>query len=251
MNPQSRIGVLVAFGLEAFHLAGRYGWKRRNGLMTKVRSSGGREWIWCIAGTGSDNAAAAARKLLQMGAGAILNPGTSGGLDPGIKGGELVLADRIVDSSGRVWQSPTGFFQWSKRLVTRYGSVHQGGILCASAAVLDPIEKARIFQESGLLAVDTESGGAARESAERDVPFLALRAICDTAEEKVAVECLEILSRDGRIDFSRLWNALMHRPVLILDLIRMQRRFSRAIRELGRGVHMLVEKDVQGEAEWK
>jgi hypothetical protein len=93
--------------------------------------------------------------------------------------------------------------------------------------------KALAFRQTGAVAVDMESFAIAEVAAAERVPFLAVRAIVDTAQDAVPEVALSA-TRPGQagLDSARVLAALARTPGQLPALIRLGRRYRTASRAL-------------------
>jgi adenosylhomocysteine nucleosidase len=103
------------------------------------------------------------------------------------------------------------------------------GPLVESSSVLRSMpEKSALFEKSGALAVDMESAAIARVAAAARLPFLAIRAISDSATSAIPRPLLNATDAFGRVDPFRLLISLARRPYLLPNLIHVGLSFRRA-----------------------
>lgn len=126
-----------------------------------------------VSGIGAAAAARAADELPE-GLRALVAAGFCGALDPGLRVGELVAAEEVVDEA-------TGerFAADAELLAAAPG--HRGTLVSAVRLARTPADRARLTGT----AVDMESAALARAAAERGTPFLALRAVTDETRHRV------------------------------------------------------------------
>jgi 4-hydroxy-3-methylbut-2-enyl diphosphate reductase len=106
--------------------------------------------------------------------GPVLVAGVAGALQPGLRPGDLVVADEVTDGNVRI---PVRSAPVLAQALTRLGlPVSVGAVFCADAVVTGTAR--RRLAMSGALAVDTESLVLAAGASGR--PFAVLRAIVDT-----------------------------------------------------------------------
>lgn len=225
-------GMVVALPAEARALLGRCRWTRQGefALATAV-GPGGAQSLWARCGVGGDRAGAAAAFLLERGVTHLGIVGVSGGLDPDLSSGQLVLARDVVDEDGNRWPTDTGL---SMTLAPCCGSDFRiGSILTTREPILSVAEKAARHASCRALAVDMESAAVARIAAAAGLPFFALRAICDSASRPVPSELFELVDDFGRPRPARLATTLLRHPSLIAALLHMQRDFGCALRAMG------------------
>jgi adenosylhomocysteine nucleosidase len=162
-----------------------------------------------VARTGAvpERARGAAESLVAAGAGALLSFGLAGGLDPRLRAGDLVLADRVVLPDGRSIPTTPA---WHEAAWLRIGAGNRTltGAVAGSPTLLTSVaDKRRIHQETGALAADMESHALAAVAANAGLPFLVLRAISDPVTCDLPSVARIPLHPDGRV---RIAAALRH-----------------------------------------
>jgi len=153
-------------------------------------------------------ARAAARQLVAGGARAILSFGPAVGLAPLLRPGDLVIAECVVmPEGGTIATDPA----WRTELEQRLSVTHPGltvarlagrDRLAASAA-----EKRTVFRETFAAALDSESHAIAAVAQAAGLPFAAVRAIADPAEENRPTAC-----RSARNAYAASLAACLGRP---------------------------------------
>lgn len=160
--------------------------------------------------SGGDPARLAA--LLPEDARAVLSFGIAGGLSIGT--GAVIAASGIWEDGAML---PVDF-RWLARLPA------PPGLLAASATLLDSAAaKAGLHARSGALAVDMESGVAARFAMARGIPFAALRAVADGPGDALPRAAAVGLHPDGSPAVARVLAALLRRPGELPALLRLAR----------------------------
>src|SRR4030095_7109916 len=130
------------------------------------RRTAGARGVWVLhTGIGAD----AVARVLQVALkddrlSAVVSSGFAGGLDPGLRGGD-VIADVWVSSEKLVRELPS--------------EIRRGRIWTASSTVDSPEAKAELYIKTGAQAVDMETGAIAAECARAGIPLLVIRAISD------------------------------------------------------------------------
>jgi adenosylhomocysteine nucleosidase len=109
--------------------------------------------------------------------------------------------------------------------------VTEGNLLCSTRAIDTPAGKAEAFRRTGAAAVDMESAAVAQIACRRNLPFIAVRVIVDTAADTLPPAVVNA-SRAGRVQTSRLIAGLMLAPGEIGALIRLAQRYRIAMRSL-------------------
>jgi adenosylhomocysteine nucleosidase len=131
-----------------------------------------------------DRAQAGARQLAARGARAIISFGPAVGLAPVLRPGDLVVAECVVLPSGETIATDLA---WRNRLV-RCLSPLNPSLKVARLAGRDRLaasarEKRAVFQATFAAALDSESHAIADVAQAAGLPFLALRAVADPAEQ--------------------------------------------------------------------
>lgn len=239
--PKGKLGLVVALSAEGRSMAG-CGWLRQDDWMVKRRCTNGRDEIWVQCGIGPQRAAAAARWLVAQQVDRLAVLGVSGGLNPDLGTGDLVLASAVVDRCVGEKSAPLVLDgEGCKQSLLSAGfKVYSGSILTVSEPVLHPAEKTALFAEYDVLAVDMESAAVARVAIEMAVPCTVVRSICDPAQRPIAADVFDIVDETGHLRWGGLLSGLFKRPGLLFDLLRMQKDFSRALQALKRGVPVVV-----------
>ena len=149
-----------------------------------------------VSGADAGRAEDIAREFCSDGAAVIVSFGVSGGLDPKLVPGDLLIGDRVIDQAGKVFSS---HIELLKAVVSApFGAEMKTGALFGSDEIIASADqKAGIFQNLNCLAVDMESHGAARAAVSAGVPFMAMRAIADPADRALPPAALGAVAPDG------------------------------------------------------
>lgn len=153
----------------------------------------------------------------------IIMAGLAGALDPKLNVGDIVIDDCPVGLK-------TGF-------IHRAGKIHTSPKLVST-----PGEKQRLHRETGALAVDMESEIIRAVAAEKELPFVSIRAISDSADETLDPAVLRMIDPFGRPRPLRIMMTLVGRPWLIPRLIRLGNASKLAGRNLAMAVKEIAEK---------
>jgi adenosylhomocysteine nucleosidase len=160
----------------------------------------------------------------------VLSAGFSGAVVPGLSVGDLILAEDLAGVDGVSWPAT-----WPKGST----SFRRGRLLTASSLVSRPEEKRRLGEESGAIAVDMESAVAARLCSAAGLPFGCLRAISDDVDTPMSEALLAVLA-GGRVKAGRLTMAILRRPWLIAELLRLAIHTRHAAKRLAIGLTELL-----------
>jgi len=143
---------------------------------------------------------------------AVLSFGLAGGLAPDIATGEVLVASALWED-GMLWPADAALLA---------GLSARRGLIAASAGLLsDAAAKAALHRSSGALAVDMESGAAARFARVRGLPFGVLRAVADGPEDVLPAAASVGLNPDGSPAPGRVLAALLRRPGDLPALLRL------------------------------
>ena len=115
----------------------------------------------------------------------VVSIGFCGALSPDVKGGELLVPDRVMssDETGNLEEIPTDpeLREASVRaLVEERLPVHRGSHVTVRSVMPEPAEKARLARLTDAKAADLESYWVGKEAREAEVRFLAVRAASDS-----------------------------------------------------------------------
>jgi adenosylhomocysteine nucleosidase len=167
------------------------------GFAAEARMARRLGWQVAIGGGTAAGAEAAARRLVEEGATALISFGLAGGLDPVLRPGALIVPSAVIARDERHATDPD--------LSRMLGGTTPQHVHGADAIVASVEEKRRLWQRTAAAAVDLESGAVARIAAVHNIPFAVLRAICDPAECALPPAALLALNVRGGI---RAWRVL-------------------------------------------
>jgi adenosylhomocysteine nucleosidase len=200
-------------------------------------------------GIGKKNAVAsltsvAERFPLRM----ILSIGYAGGLDPDLDVGDLLIADIILEAAGNPSQGPF-LTSWAidPALVARAmalpvrqnAKAARGRLLTVEQVVTHPELKQKLYEQTGALAVDMESSALVDLAQERQIPFLSIRAISDTANQEL-LDVSPFVSPDGEVSTLKAgWYVVTH-PGSLKPLNTIRQHASRATNVLTDFVSRLI-----------
>lgn len=159
----------------------------------------------------------------------ILSAGYAGALHDDLKVGDTMLVSRVLDSGGEEWPVP-----WP-------GESYDCPLLTMPHFIATPEEKRDLAIKHRARIVDMESAVVARECAKRGIPFGCLRAISDTVEPALSPQIVRLLS-NGRVPVGRLSLAILRKPGLVPELIRLARQTRLASFRLGEALADLLKK---------
>lgn len=218
----SRAGVVAALAREAQVLGPRVG------LHEGCEVLGGGA-LCVVSGMGPSAALAAARRLMDAGAGALISWGMAGGLDPALAAGAVCLPREIIGPDGARFPTDCA---WRDALAAALQRPVASGALLTSERPLGSAQaKALAFRATGAEAVDMESAAVAAVAAGRHAPFIAVRVIVDTAADEIP-RAVSAAGKSGDVRLGPLVLGLIRAPREIAPLIRLARRYRAAMTAL-------------------
>jgi adenosylhomocysteine nucleosidase len=163
----------------------------------------------------------------------VIATGVAGALSSGLKPGDLVLAHRVIqlsengENARHILTIDREHLEDIGRSLTIAGLKYStGALMTVPRALATAAEKKHAKVNTGAIAVDMETAAIAAEAHARGIPFVAIRAVLDTADEDVGGA--EILGEDGVVRPLAATAYLVRNPGAVLKLPRMIRNLARA-----------------------
>jgi hypothetical protein len=100
--------------------------------------------------------------------------------------------------------------------------------------VADAASKAAVRRKSGACAVDMETAGIVQAACEVGLPWVAVRAIVDSAMDPLPAACLPVLGDDGHVAVGLLMRTVWRSPSLMRHFVTLARGTALAHRHLSR-----------------
>ena len=197
---------------------------------------------FAVALSGGDAARALseARRLIDEGASGLISFGTAGALSPALAPGDVIVATEVMAVSGGALAAERA---WCDALAAAASArslpLHLGAIRAVDQPVTSAGAKAALYQSSGALAVDMESGAVARAARDAGLPFAVLRVVIDAAGHDLPPAAIAAMAPGGGIDIGRLARELWREPRQISALFRLGRDAAVARRALSRAAALL------------
>jgi adenosylhomocysteine nucleosidase len=245
------LGLAIATGAEARLVLGWSRWSEAGGSsVRRSQTSRGVDLFAVRTGVGLERTLSATRRLVREGVTCLVSLGVAGGLRPGLRPGEIVVGETVVEEEeeGRgpgAWDADGFRAQLAYTALKAHGiRTWRGRVLSTHAAVLSAQDKTSLYRKTRAMAVDMESSAVARTAAESNLPFLALRAVCDPQERTLDRDLTDCLGQGGLIHFSVLRKKFLRRPSLVFDLLPIAKDFALALSALRRAWHVLLKNDL-------
>lgn len=194
---------------------------RGQGFLARWGRLRGRHVAVVRSGAGRASAAGAAEALIDGHRPAwVVSAGFAGGLAPEMKRHDLLLADAVVDAAGnRLGVDPRA----APEPLKETPGVHVGTLVTVDEVARTPDEKQALREKHQALAVDMETFAVAEVCARRGVPLLAVRVICDPADEELAPEVRGLLKqKSGAARLGAALGAVWNRPSSLKDMYRLR-----------------------------
>jgi adenosylhomocysteine nucleosidase len=217
----TRVLVLTAVDLEARGLARHLGLARVSGSAWPHFAGGSLELV----AVGLRAAELPARETRWRTPDLVVSAGACGALAPTLKEGDLVVPETVVTPRGAA--TPTA---------TVAGLARRGTLLTVDAVVTTAATKARLWLDTGALAVDMESAPIMAWARDRQVPALAVRGVSDTAARGVPADLAAVVADDGRVHPMRAMTAALARPRAIADAMALRSGTSLALKSVAQAL---------------
>jgi nucleoside phosphorylase len=230
MNPAA--GLLVALHAERRALERRLRDARRaqmDGRPVAFGNLAGQPVVLIQAGLGPERARAAGRLAVgRLDCRSLWSLGLAGGLDPALRTGDLVLAERVGTPDHLAPGRPAA----AAVAASLPGiAMHVGAIISVDAPACTPEEKAALRRSSRALVVDMEAAGVAEAAEAAGVPWLAFKAVLDPADMAVPPALLAAAGPAGNLCPAALLRSLC-RPGSLAAAWTLGRRSRAALRRL-------------------
>lgn len=171
--------------------------------------------------------------------GRLIVLGIAGGLSPALEPGTLIVARRVRE--GAV-DAPAPDPEWRASAVAS-GLAIAGTVVTSEFILPYPEMKRALWltlRGDEPAAVDLESAVYARIAGRRGVPYLAVRAVLDPAEEELPMDFNLCRRPDGRVSRARVVRRTMLRPGRMAEIVRLRRRVRLCAERLARLTGELV-----------
>jgi adenosylhomocysteine nucleosidase len=244
------IGLIIAMPEEVRPIA------RRLGRYRKVRIDrfpfyrfrlNGREIDLVQSGMGRERAAAAASALIAAyRPGLLISAGIGGGVREGLATGDVVLAGKVMSLREEqladmiALDNASLLRDLAENLAGRDFRILDGCIITGTGILRK--EEAKRFLPGGLInpVLDMETGAVAEAASREDIPFLALRAISDAADEEILFSIEEITDRDMNISMCKVLSAMLRNPRILPQMLRLARNAKTAGDNLALALERLI-----------
>jgi adenosylhomocysteine nucleosidase len=173
-------------------------------------------------------------ELSDMAPALVISWGLCGGLDAGLRPGDLIVGAEVVSEAGVIPTDEAVASSLRRRLTDAGARVALGRFVGVEAPVLTASAKAELRRATGAAAADMESAIAGRFALERQAPFAILRAVADPADRDLPRLVVKAVDSAGRINVAAVIEELIRSPSQFTRLIAAARDSKAAFRTLNR-----------------
>jgi len=151
-----------------------------------------------------------------QGASGIISFGIAGGLAPDLVAGDWVIASGVRNGTDVIATDRA----WAKGLLERLPDAIHAEVVGVNILIPNPVEKFRLYRETGAAAVDMESGIVAKIAVEHHIPFAACRVIIDAAHRTLPPAATVGLRPNGTTDVLAISRSVWQSPSQLPSLMR-------------------------------
>jgi adenosylhomocysteine nucleosidase len=144
--------------------------------------------ICCVSGVGLNRMLECVSHVLEtFNPSLVIGTGYCGGLTKELNPGDVVLASEITKSNGESDPIPCDIsgIEGLRENLNAEMETHAGRIVTVGEAVTEPDAKKILADQTGAIAVDMESFALAQTCEMRSVPWLVIRSVSDTVEDRL------------------------------------------------------------------
>jgi adenosylhomocysteine nucleosidase len=240
--PPCEVGVVFALEQESGgteDLLAERAATKGSGFVAIRGSLAGRGVAVVRSGAGRDRAARATEALL---AGHrpkwVISAGFTGGLDRRLARGDILLANEVVDESGRRMPIDHGVDVAS---LPDPGRVHVGRLLTLDRVIRLPRDKEELGRKHQALAVDMESLAVVEVCAARNVPVLVVRVVSDAVDDTLPADVERLVTqKTPAARWGAALGAVINRPGSLKDMLALQESALKATDRLARTLARIV-----------
>lgn len=189
--------------------------------------------VLICSGMGQQAAQTAAQDLLNLGAEVLVSWGSATALAPDLKPGTLLLPERVRGKEGIYPCDPSLQRSLASSLVPVAPFGLNQEMLYGAADLLYSVEqKKTLYQRAGTIAADMESAYIAAVALRAGMPFLAIRAVADSAKMALPQSIQAASSPDGSFDLLKFLKQALVQPQDWGSIVELGMSFSKAEKSL-------------------
>jgi adenosylhomocysteine nucleosidase len=184
--------------------------------------------VWLLGAMGAAAALSVKRMLIDTVPDLLISAGFAGGLQDGLRVGDLVLGQNQSDP--KVVAALSLSERW-----------HTGGVTTVEEILERAEDKKSLGEKTGCLAGDLETARIVEVCAEFGVPVLSVRCISDAVDDDLPVPAQILLdARTGRPNPLALFRYLIRHPASVSGFNKLLKNARIAQSELARGLEEIV-----------
>lgn len=218
--------------------------KGRRGSLLRGRISGA-PVLLAMTGDGAARASHSLESLFEeFPVTFVLGAGAAGALVSGLRAGQLLVSERVVDDAGDA--PPPDASAVARAVALGAGPatfVSAGRPVCSSREKRDLATRVG-GPDLAAAVVDMESASWARTAAKRGIPYVILRAVSDAFEEELPGFLSSCLSADGSVNRAAVARRLILRPGALPALLRTRERVREGAAAIGRFLERLLPEKI-------
>lgn len=176
-----------------------------------------------LSGVGQRAAGAAAERLARSGAAGLVSFGYAGALNPGLRSGTLILPADVIEPDGTLHRADSGWLAALAAALAPDLPLATGALLSTPHLLASAEDKRAAHAATGAVAVDMETAAIAAAARRHGLPFIAVRAVLDEANQTVPSAVVAAVDDRGTVGLGRLMLALLARRREIPSLIPLAR----------------------------
>lgn len=182
-----------------------------------------------MSGAHEKGARAAAQRLVDAGATALLSFGVAGGLARGLNAHSVIIGTAVIDREGRAYACAEALIE---RLAKAAPHAQTGNVFGSDVIIDTAAEKERLARDFGALIVDMESHILAQAAAAHNLPFGVLRGVSDDADAPLPPAVLHGINPDGSENIPGVLLSLARDMRQLPSLLHFARNTGTALRAL-------------------
>ena len=218
----TKIGIITTLRAEA-------GCLTREKLSPALPYDIGNQLSLVLSGMGESKVNAAIESLLVKNVEGLISFGTAGALCGGMKSGDIVVPEKIVNTNGSQQISST---LWRDSIIRHLSgcpaTVLQGDLLTTNTVISDTESKKALHEATGAIAVDMESALITAAANSHNLPTVTLRVIVDEANMTIPASVLANTDDFGDAAIVGILIDTLKQPKLIWELIKLAKMFRDA-----------------------
>ena len=183
-------------------------------------------------GAGAENARKAAETLISNGATHLISWGCAAALSPELKSGDLTLASTLLASNSQRIDLKSEWYRLVQKNLSTFLTIHTGTLLESLKVISLSSDKKQLYFATNAIVLDMESVAIAKVAQEKDLPFLAIRAIADPVTMDLPKAIAYSINNKGKVILLRLLSYLFFHPYELVGLIKLGLHFHNAKKTL-------------------